>query len=170
MSVEVLQIITLIFFVMSGALFVIAVCLFFAFNIPGIVGNLSGMTAKKAIEDIKTQNKEGGREHASYSRLMKDKRTEKIAGSVRLGRQTGHFRHGKTTAKLSRVWEKTAPLGKKKVGETVRLDTVSTAEVRETTILSMNIEEIVLTQLTGKLPAFTVDVDIVLCESSEAIE
>lgn len=170
MSVEVLQIITLIFFVMSGALFVIAVCLFFAFNIPGIVGNLSGMTAKKAIEDIKTKNEEGNREHVSYSRLMKDKRTEKIAGSVKLGRQTGRFRHGKTTGKLNKVWEKTAPLGKKKVGETVRLDIADTTEVRETTILSTNSEEVVLTQLTGALPVFIVDVDIVLCESTEAIE
>ena len=170
MSVEMLQIITLTFFVMSGALFVVAICLFFAFNIPGIVGNLSGMTAKKAIEDIKTKNKEGGKEHASYSHLMKDKRTEKIASSVRLGRQTSRIRNGKTTGKLNKVWEKTAPLGKKKLGETVRLDVVNTAEMRETTILSTKVDEIVLIQLTGELPVFTVDVDIVLCESTEAIE
>ncbi len=170
MSVEVLQIITLIFFVMSGALFVIAVCLFFAFNIPGIVGNLSGITAKRAIEDIKTKSEEGSREHISYSRLMKDRRTEKIAGSVKLGRQTSRIRHGKTTGRLNKVWEKTAPLSKKKVGETVRLDIADTAEARETTILSVNREGVMLTQFTGELPVFTVDVDITLCESTEAIE
>lgn len=166
MSVEVLQIITLILFVMSGAFFIIAVCLFFAFNIPGIIGNLSGITAKKAIEDIKAKNEEGGKERISYSRLMKDKHTEKISGSSRLDRQTGPFRYGKTTKKKA---EKTASLGRKS-GETVRLDGVDTVDVRETTILSTNREEVKLTQLLDEPPVFTVDVDIVLCGSTETIE
>lgn len=167
MSVEVLQIITLIFFVLSGALFVISICLFFAFNIPGIIGNLTGMTAKKAIEDIKAKNEDGDKNQATYSKLIKSKSTEKISGSGNIGRMTGPFRQGKGTRKIGKVWEKTAPLGKKNLGETVRLDT---PEVRETTILSTSMENVVLMQWTGELPAFTVDVDIVLCESTVAIE
>lgn len=167
MSVEVLQMITLILFVLSGAFLVIAVCLFFAFNVPGIIGNLSGMTAKRAIEDIKARSEEGNREHVNYSRLMKDKRTEKIAGSSRLNRQTGALKHGKTTRK-SNKFGKTASLGKK-LNETVRLDVADSAPVRETTILSTNREEVNLTQVLGEIPMFTVDVDIVLCESTEEI-
>lgn len=167
MSVEVLQIVTLILFVLSGAFFIIAVCLFFAFDVPGIIGNLSGITAKKAIEDIKARNEDGNRERVSYSRLMKDKRTEKIAGSSRLNRQTGGFKYGKTTKKSSKNG-KTASLGKK-LGETVRLDAVDAMPTRETTILSTNREEVNLTQLLGAVPKYTVDVDIVLCESTEEI-
>ena len=167
MSVETLQIITLIFFVLSGALFIIAVCLFFAFNIPGIIGNLTGITAKKAIEDIKAKNEDADKHRVTYSRLIKSKNTEKMSGSGNIGRSTGPFRQGKGTKKLGKVLEKTAPLGKKNVGETVRLDT---PEVRETTILSTNIENVTVMQLTGELPAFTVDVEIILCESTEAIE
>lgn len=167
MSVEVLQIITLILFVLSAALFVISICLFFSFNIPGIIGNLTGITAKKAIQDIQAKNDNDDKVQASYSRLIRNKRTEKISGSGFIGRQTGPFRQGKSTRKLGKVWEKTAPLVKKDLGETVRLDT---AEVRETTILSTNIEDVVLLQMNGELPVFTVDVDIILCESIEAIE
>lgn len=166
MSVEVLQIITLILFVMSGAFLVIAVCLFFAFNIPGIIGNLSGITAKKAIEDIKVKNEEGGKERISYSYLMKDKRTEKIAGSSGLERQTGPFRYGKTIRKKT---EETVSPGRKS-SETIRLNVVDTVDVRETAILSVNKEEDKLTRMLGELPVFTVDVDIVLCGSTEAIE
>ena len=167
MSVEVLQIITLILFVLSAALFVISICLFFSFNIPGIIGNLTGITAKKAIEDIKAKNENDDKVRASYSGLVRNKRTEKISGSGNIGRVTGPFRQGKSTKKLGKVWEKTAPLGKKNIGETVRLENT---EVRETTILSTNMENVVLFQMTGELPTFSVDVDIVLCESTEAIE
>lgn len=167
MSVEVLQIITLVFFVLSGALFVISICLFFAYNIPGVIGNLTGVTAKKAIEDIKAKSENADKNRASYSKLIKSKSTEKISGSGNIGRSSGLFRHGKSTKKLGKVWEKTAPLGKKNLNETVRLDT---SEVRETTILSTNMENVVLMQWTGELPAFSVDVDIVLCECEVTIE
>lgn len=167
MSVETLQMITLIFFVLSGALFVISICLFFAFNIPGIIGNLSGITAKKAIESIKAKNENEDRVQVSYSRLMKSKRTEKISESGNIGRLTGSFRQGKSTRKLGKVWEKTAPLRKKNVGETVRLDMT---DVGETTVLSTDRKEVSWVELTGELPVFCVDVDIILCESTEAIE
>lgn len=167
MSVETLQIIALIFFLLSGALFVIAVCLFFAFNIPGIVGNLSGFTAKKAIEDIKAKNEKDEKVHISYSRIMRGKSTEKVAGSSGLGRLTGPFRQGKSTKKLGKAGQKTELFGKKEIGETVRLDTV---EVKETTILSTNVEEVMVPQFIGEPPIFIVDVDIVLCESAETIE
>ncbi|MBR4083931.1 MAG: hypothetical protein IKK33_06565 [Lachnospiraceae bacterium] len=167
MSVEVLQIITLMFFVLSGALFIVSICLFFAFNIPGVIGNLSGITAKKAIEDIKAKNDNVDKLQVTHSHFLKNKHTEKVAGSGNIGRMTGPFRHGKGTRKLGKVFDKTASLGKKDLGETVRLDTV---EVRETTILSASMENVVLMQWTGELPTFSVDVDIILCECTEAIE
>lgn len=167
MSVEVLQIITLIFFVLSGALFVISICLFFAFNIPGIIGNLTGITAKKAIADIKAKNENADKERTNYSHLLKSKRTEKISGSGSLGRVSESGKSGKSTRKLGKVGEKTGPLGKKNVGETVRLDM---PEMGETVILSTSMETVVLTQWTGELPAFSVDADIILCECMETIE
>ncbi|MBQ8116758.1 MAG: hypothetical protein IJ147_01645 [Lachnospiraceae bacterium] len=167
MSVETLQIITLILFVLSAIFFVLAACLFFAFNVPGIVGSMSGMTAKKAIENIKARNEENDRERVSYSRLLKDKRTEKIAASSRLIRQTGSFRHGKNTQKINKTGEMVPQ--NKNYGETVRLDNVETVQAVETSVLITDREEIHLTQLEGEMPMFTVDVDIVLCESTEEI-
>lgn len=167
MSVETLQMIALIFLVISGALFVISICLFFAFNIPGIIGNLSGITAKKAIKDIKAKNETENKEHVSYSHIMKGRRTEKVAGSSNPGRLTGTFRQGKSTRKLNKAVEETSPLEMKNVNETVRLDTV---EMKETTILSTNMEEVTLAQLSSELPAFSLDVEIILCESTEVIE
>ncbi len=167
MSVETLQIISLAFFVLSGALFVISICLFFAFNIPGVIGNLSGITAKKAIADIKSKNENADRGNSGYSRLIKGKTTEKISGSGNIRRLTGSFKQGKNTAKFVEDMGKTTLLGTNDTGETVRLDIV---EAGETMILSSNMKESALMQLTGELPNFSVDIDIIMCDSTEVIE
>ncbi len=50
MSVEVLQSLSLISFVIAGALFLLAIVLFFTMHIPALFGEVSGRTAKKAIQ------------------------------------------------------------------------------------------------------------------------
>ena len=56
MSVEALELIALICFIIAGLFLVTAVILFFVLKIPAVVGNLTGSTAKKAIEEMRKQN------------------------------------------------------------------------------------------------------------------
>lgn len=168
MSVETLQTVAMIFFVASGILFAAAVFLFFVFNIPGIIGDLSGITARRAIEDIKEKSKtENSQSHLSYSKLMRGRLTEKVAGSTSLNRLTGSLRHGKSTRKLPKRFEKTAPLPVKASNETVQL---APGASKETTVLSGNLAPETTVLTINEQPVFQVDIDLMLYESSETID
>lgn len=58
--------ISIFLFVLSGIAFVAAVIFFFVFNIPMVIGDLSGHNAKKAIKDIERHSKETGHLHKNY--------------------------------------------------------------------------------------------------------
>ena len=49
-------IIAIILFTLAGALFIAAVIMFFVMNIPGIIGDLSGRTLAKGIQNIRSAN------------------------------------------------------------------------------------------------------------------
>ena len=55
---DILNIISLVSFVLAGILLVLAVVLFFVFKIPSVWGDLSGKNARKSIERMR-QNKIG---------------------------------------------------------------------------------------------------------------
>ena len=48
--------IAIIFFTLAGALFIAAAIMFFVMNIPGIIGDLTGRTLAKGIENIRNEN------------------------------------------------------------------------------------------------------------------
>lgn len=56
MTVELLQTLSLIAYIVAGVLFLVAVALFFLLEIPKLFGYLTGTTAKKAIETISQQS------------------------------------------------------------------------------------------------------------------
>ncbi len=56
MSVELLRELSVGGYVVGGIFFVISAILFFLLRIPAVIGDLSGATARKAIEDIRRQN------------------------------------------------------------------------------------------------------------------
>ena len=56
MSVEVLQYIELAAYIVAGLFLLAAIILFFVLKIPAVVGDLTGTTAKRAIESIRQQN------------------------------------------------------------------------------------------------------------------
>ena len=60
MSVELIQTMSLAAFIIAGVLFLSAIALFFLFNIPKVFGEVSGSTARKAIENIRQQNEQTG--------------------------------------------------------------------------------------------------------------
>lgn len=53
---QILKIISIISFTLAGILFVTAVFMFIKLNIPAIIGDLSGRTAQKQIQEIREQN------------------------------------------------------------------------------------------------------------------
>lgn len=86
MSVEVLQSISIAAFIAAAALFLISVALFFIFDIPKTFGEISGSTAKKAIENIRRQNEQTGTKEYRPSPVNAErgKITDKISPSGKL--------------------------------------------------------------------------------------
>lgn len=80
MTAEILQMISMICFVLAGLLLMISVVLFIRFQIPKVIGELSGATERKAIESIHEQNKQekqsSDKATTGYNRVMNI--TEKI--------------------------------------------------------------------------------------------
>ncbi|MDF2820878.1 MAG: hypothetical protein K0R15_1319 [Clostridiales bacterium] len=58
---EVLSIISISAFIIFGALLFLTIVLAIKFNIPKIIGDLSGHTAKKSIEHIREKNEKTGK-------------------------------------------------------------------------------------------------------------
>ena len=70
MSVELLQILSVVAYILAVVMLVLSIILFFVLNIRKVIGNLSGSTAKKAINDIRQKNEMSGRSLTSRVRLI----------------------------------------------------------------------------------------------------
>lgn len=154
MSVELLQTLSKVFFAVSGVLLVASVALFFLLEIKKVVGDVSGSTAKKAIEDIRRQNEQTGNKAYKPSPVNKSrgKVTDKISNS---GRTITH----------------SAGLGGS-VGTSELPVEVAGSPASETTLLSENQGDAVneTTVLNQSFPAvFSVDFEIGFCQSAEII-
>lgn len=57
---DTLSTLSIIFFIASGVLLGIALILFFVFNIPSVIGDLSGRTAKNSIKKMRLSNESSG--------------------------------------------------------------------------------------------------------------
>ena len=73
-----------------GIMIVISGILFFALKIPRVIGDLTGHTARKAIEDIRKQNVASGDKSykSSAVNLQRGKLTDKITQSGKLIKRT----------------------------------------------------------------------------------
>ena len=90
-TVELLQILSYVSFGLAGVFLVISVALFFGLGVIKVVGDLSGATARKAIEQIRQQNEESGEKVHKTSAVNKKRGrvTDKITPSGRLRQTTG---------------------------------------------------------------------------------
>lgn len=114
-----------------GIMVVVSLILFFTLEIPKVIGDLTGRTARKAIEDIRKQNEQSGDKvyRSSSVNLRRGKLTDKISPSGRIeARHTTPFGTGVITEKIS----------------TQKL--VSTEGSADTTILSTGEETTILAQ------------------------
>lgn len=125
-----------------GVCLVVAVILFFTMNIPKVISDLTGRTARKAIENIRKQNEQSGDKsyQSSAVNLERGKLTDKISRSGRLiPRGETPFGTGRITEKIStqKLDDVEAPCGETDVlapeyGET----DVLTPEYGETEVLT----------------------------------
>lgn len=69
--------------ILAAIMFIISVILFIVLKIPSVIGDLSGATARKAIEDIRNQNENTGEKTYKSSQVNRErgKLTDKISQS-----------------------------------------------------------------------------------------
>ncbi len=149
MDISTLQTLSTIFFVVAGVLFVVAGILFFRFDIIRIIGDVTGSTARKAIEDIRKGNELSGDKAYKPSAVNKSrgKLTDKISPSGNLMKHTAGLTVATGTQELVPEATETTVLDEI-VGATTVLSDTST----ETTVLSQPIsnDTTVLNQSFGE--------------------
>ena len=155
--------------VLAGVMLAVSVLLFFLLNIPHVIGDLTGRTAKKAIEEIRNQNELSGDKTYKTSAVNRErgKLTAKISPSGRLEHNTSGGLHGAMpTSKIST--EELPPA----FAETAVLDSGN-----ETTVLDSGNETTVLNQDSGETtvlsatdtPVFQIEYEITYVHTDEVI-
>lgn len=173
MTVEVLQRLSLIAYLLGGAFLILGIVLFFVLNIPKLLGDVSGRTARKTIEKIRQQNAEVGERSYRPSPVNAERGrvTDKIARTGTLPERKNNSGIGVETERLrknlQRDGTKNVPAAPSQGNET----TILAAPSSETTVLpqsAMTAGE----QITEAAPVskFSVDVEISFTGSSEIIE
>lgn len=151
MSVELLQTISMAAYIIAGILAVVAVALFFVLDIRKVYGDISGTTARKAIEEIRRQNEDGENKayKPSYVNLSRGRVTDKISPSGRLLKKTGNLVGMAGTEKFAT--EKLNPMIKEEKGsaETTVLAQETTFLPQETTVLFETTRDFVLEMELG---------------------
>lgn len=141
MSYDQYRYIFIIALILCGIMFVVSLILFFYLNIAKVIGDLSGSNAKKAIDDIRSQNEKTGYKTYKSSAVNQErgKLTDKISTSGRLIKNPT-MQVGTVTSKIDSVAQETAD-------ETTLLDSscgytdVIASDSQETTILDQYSQE-----------------------------
>ena len=168
MSVELLQTLSIVSYIAAGVLFLGAVALFFLLDVPKLIGDISGSTARKAIEAIRQQNESTGDKAYKPSAVnaSRGKVTDKISPSGKLEQRSSGLSIGAQTEKLD-----TTDLTAAAIEATTLLNASSETSVLQdgengaTTILSEN-----AAPQEGQADSISIDVDLNYTSSSEIIE
>lgn len=121
----------------AAGMAVISIFLFFWLKIPAVVGDLTGTTARKGIEAIRSGNSKSGNKGygSSEVNLRRGKLTAKMTPSGGLREQGQEEGYGLRTEELH--WEETMVLGRPEWKETTVLPQTQSGE---TTVLTGNSE------------------------------
>lgn len=175
MSVEQLQTLSLVSYIFAGTLALVAIALFFLLDIRKVIGDVTGATARKAINTIREQNEASGDKAYKPSPVnaARGRLTDKITPSGNLQPQTSSIGGSPGTEKFDTT--KLAPFAE----ETETLNGVT----GETTVLNENVGETTVLRncvdnrlnenaVVGRTPKtnFSTDVEMSFTESGEIIE
>lgn len=149
--------------ILACIMLIISVILFFVLKIPAVIGDLSGVTAKKAIEGIRNQNEESGEKTYKSSLVNKERGrlTDKISPTGSLHTPlSDRLGFGMKTEKIS-----TQQLAMTESGETVVLNPIG-----ETTVLVSTAGETeVLSVISQEFGFFQIEQEITFVHTQEII-
>lgn len=177
MTVEIFQVLSIASFVIAAVLFIVAIVLFFILDIVSVSGELSGRTAKKAIDAIKNQSKESENSNKGLVSSVRERMTDKISASGKLKSEIKEFSIGVGTEKFA-----TATLINAASETTILNNNETTllhAAANETTVLTATPEykqeaNVVHEPEVGKVEPvfadFVLEVEMSFTGSSEIIE
>ena len=172
MSYEMYRYIFLGALIACGIFFVIAVILFFTLKIPKVISDLTGRTARKAIENIRMQNEQSGDKtyQSSAVNLERGKITDKISKSGRLTpRGVTPFGTGVITEKISTA-KLDQPAGETDVLNVTEETSVLSNVAGETEVLVQTAGETeVLTATEQSVQTVVVEYEITFIHTSEVI-
>ena len=89
---------------LASVMLLVSLLLFFLLHIPAVIGDLTGATARKAIEDIRSQNTKSGDKTYKSSQVNRERGrvTDKMTPSGRLLRHpSGEYGGAMATEKIS---------------------------------------------------------------------
>ncbi len=150
MTIELLQTLSMGSAILSGVLLVLAIVLFFVLDIRVVIGDVTGSTQRKAIDEIRKQNEESGDKAYKPSPVntARGKLTDKITYSGKLQQMTGKVDYSAGTEKLN--------------------TTELVNGINETTVLDIGTGE--TTVLSDASVRFGVDMEVSFLGSYELIE
>lgn len=172
MTYDIYRYIFIIGAILCGVMFLVSVFIFVFYNIPKVISDLSGATARKAINNIRRQNEESGEKSYKPSAFneARGRLTDKISPSGRIVQQNHVQMSGIDTTKIQ-TQQLDAEAGETSVlDETAGETSLLNENVGETSLLSENTGE------TGKLAqtsvgssAFSVEYEITFTHTDELI-
>lgn len=180
MTYEILRYIFIGAAVLSGIMLIVSVLLFILFKIPRVIGDLTGATAKKAIENIRNQNESSGDKIYKSSQVNRErgKLTDKISASGNIARQeTNPLGGAMATTKIATQGlspdassNETTVLDSVSPNETTVLDNGTTVlnetVSNETTVLNQQFDSTTLIEHTG---VFEIEYEITFIHTDEVI-
>ena len=120
---------------MAGVMLIVTVALFFAFNIPKIIGLLTGATARKAIKQIRFQS-EGYSERIGRAALGNPRgKTDALPGAIRTQRQANGTKRTEKIETGTLVQNAQGPWQTEPAAETSVLQPPASAPAAETSVL-----------------------------------
>ena len=82
-TAEILSMVSKITYVIAGVSFVLALFFWFRFNIPSVISDLSGRTARKSIAEIRAHNEkqQGKKKDGATNRAPAEKREKRVTSA-----------------------------------------------------------------------------------------
>lgn len=130
MSVELLQTGSLACFIVAGLFLIAAIVLFFVLDVPALIGEVTGATERKAIENIRMQNEDTS--EAKSVKANKAKKAVKPSAQPQMKEADGN----PGTAKLSTAKLLTGSEGTTLLNTESNATTLLNAESNATTLLN----------------------------------
>lgn len=172
MSVELLNTLSLVAYIVAGVLFLVGIALFFLLNVPKLIGDISGSTAKKAIEAIRQQNENTGDKvyKPSPVNAARGKITDRISPSGKLERRSSGLSIGAQTEKFDTTELLQAAQATTLLSAGNETTVLNQSESGTTTLLSEQEAGKAKGQKMSTPAGVTVDVEMGFIGSSELIE